>query len=305
MTRHFLADDDLSPDELIAVLDLADELKTHRRAARLTPGPLQGQSIVVIFEKNSTRTRLSFEIGISELGATPIVLDSGNTQIGRGETIEDTARVISRFADAIVIRTYGQDRIEGLAAASSVPVINALTEAYHPCQALADLQTIRSHFGRLEGLTLTYVGDGNNVAHSLLLAGAAAGVTVRVGAPDGYQPNPSIVARAAKLGHVEVVDDPMQAAKDAHVLYTDVWVSMGDEDSIERAAAMQPFQLNAAMLAHADPEAVVLHCLPAHREEEITSEVIDGPRSLVWDQAENRLHAQNALLVSLLTGRLT
>lgn len=304
MTRHFLKDDDLSPAELLAVLDLADELKANRKTARTQQGPLHGQTVVVIFEKNSTRTRLSFEIGISELGATPVVLDSGTTQIGRGETIEDTARVISRFADAIVIRTYGQDRIEALAAASSVPVINALTEAYHPCQALADLQTIRGHFGRLEGLTMTYVGDGNNVAHSLLLAGAAAGMTVRVGAPQGYHPDPEIVARAAALGHVEVIEDPAQAVKDAHVLYTDVWVSMGDEDSAARTKAMQPYQLNGDLLELADPEAIVLHCLPAHREEEITSEVIDGPRSLVWDQAENRLHAQNALLVSLLTGKL-
>jgi ornithine carbamoyltransferase len=305
MTRHFLKDDDLTPGELLQVLDLADELKASRLQHRVAAGPLQGKTVVVIFEKNSTRTRLSFEIGISELGANPVVLDSGTTQIGRGETIEDTARVISRFADAIVIRTYGQDRIEALAAASSVPVINALTEAYHPCQALADLQTVRGHFGRLEGLTLTYVGDGNNVAHSLLLGGAAAGMTVRIGAPAGFLPDADIVARAALLGHVEVVEDPILAAKDAHVLYTDVWVSMGDEDSAERTKAMQPFQLNADLLSHADPSAVVLHCLPAHREEEITSEVIDGPRSLVWDQAENRLHAQNALMVSLLTGRLT
>lgn len=302
MTRHLLKDDDLSPAELLQVLDLAAELKAHRKSA---PESLKGKSVVVIFEKNSTRTRLSFEIGIAELGAKPIILDASSTQLGRGETIEDTASVISRMADAIVIRTHGQDRIEALASASSVPVVNALTDSYHPCQALADLQTIREHFGRLEGLTLTYVGDGNNVAHSLMLAGAAAGLTVRVASPAGYQPDEAIVARAANLGHVEVSDDPMQAAKDAHILYTDVWTSMGqDQDAAARTKALQDYQLNATLLSQADPKAVVLHCLPAHRGEEISAEVMDGEQSLVWDQAENRLHAQKALMQVLLTGGL-
>ena len=305
MTRHFLADDDLAPAELVAVLDLADELKAQRTSTKAGK-PLAGKSIAVIFEKHSTRTRLSFEVGIAELGAHPVMLDGATSQISRGETIEDTARVLSRMVDAIVIRTHGQERIEALAAASTVPVINALTDSYHPCQALADLQTIRERCGRLEGVTLAYVGDGNNVAHSLLLAGAAAGLTVRVASPDGHQPDASILARAAALGEVEVLDDPTQAVKGAHVVYTDVWTSMGQDDSASTAktAAMRPYQLNAALLEGADSQVIVMHCLPAHRGEEITAEVMDGPQSVVWDQAENRLHAQKALLVALLDGQL-
>lgn len=308
MTRHFLADDDLTPSELVALLDLADDLKRNRlvdRVAPLAERPLAGRSVAVVFEKSSTRTRLSFEIGIAELGAHPILIDAATSQISRGETIEDTGRVMSRMADAIVIRTHSQERIEALAASSSVPVVNALTNAFHPCQALSDLQTIRAHFGRLEGVTIAYLGDGNNVACSLLLAGAAAGMTVRVASPADYQPDAGVVARAARLGQVEVLEDPQQAIKDCHVIYTDVWTSMGQEaEAAQRHGALAPYQVNAKLLGLADPEAVVLHCLPAHRGEEITAEVIDGPRSLVWDQAENRLHAQKALLLSLLDGRL-
>lgn len=303
--RHFLIDDDLEPAELLAVLDEADRLKGDRFGSRPLAGP---RSVAVIFEKASTRTRLSFEVGIVELGGHPVILDVRATQIGRGETIEDTARVLSRYVSAIVIRTFGQDRIEALAAAATVPVVNALTDLAHPCQALADLQTIREHLGRLRGVRLGYVGDGNNMAHSLLLAGAAAGLDVRVATPPGYEPDAAIVQRAGTLaarngGRVWCGTDPYAAAADADVLYTDVWASMGQEDdAARRLPAFQPYQVNADLLAAASPEAIVLHCLPAHRGEEISAEVIDGPRSVVFDQAENRLHAQKALLSFLLAG---
>ena len=302
--RHFLIDDDLSPAELLAVLDDADKRKADRFGDKPLSGP---RSVAVIFEKPSTRTRLSFEAGIADLGGHPIILDARSTQLGRGETIEDTAAVLSRYVDAIVIRTFGQDRIEALAAASSVPVINALTDLAHPCQALADLQTIREHKGTLAGLTLTYLGDGNNMAHSLLLAGAAAGLHVRVAAPEGFDPDPQIVARAADIGattggSATALRDPLEAATGADVLYTDVWASMGQEDEAEaRLAPFRPYQLDANALAAADPSAIVLHCLPAHRGEEISADVIDGPQSRVFDQAENRLHAQKAVLAFLLS----
>ena len=298
MTRHFLADDDLTPAEQAEVLALAAELKTGAPAA----GPLQGKAIAVVFEKPSTRTRLSFEVGIVQLGAHPVVLDARSTQLGRGETIEDTARVLSRYVDAIVIRTGGQDRIEALAGASSVPVVNALTDGFHPCQVLADLQTVQERKGRLAGLTLTYLGDGaNNMANSLLVGGAMAGLHVRVGAPKGYQPDPAVVERAAAYGtDVLVTDDPHEAAAGADVLYTDVWVSMGQGDADQRLRDLAPYSLDEKAVAAAGAEALVLHCLPAHRGEEIAAAVIDGPQSAVWDEAENRLHAQKALLTWLL-----
>ncbi|MBX6388314.1 MAG: ornithine carbamoyltransferase [Frankia sp.] len=303
--RHFLLDTDLTPAEQAAVLDAADQLKANRRAPDV-PRPLAGRSVALIFEKPSTRTRLSFEVGVAELGAHPLVIDANTTQLGRGETIEDTAAVLSRYVDAIVIRTFGQDRIEALAGAASVPVINALSDHAHPCQALADLQTIRAHFGSLAGHTLTYVGDGNNVAHSLLLAGAMAGLTVRVASPPGYQPDPGVVRQASEIGAttgaaVEVLTDPVAAATGADVLYTDVWASMGQEaDAAARVAAFQGFQLNESLLAVAAPKAIVMHCLPAHRGEEISAGAMDGPASAVFDQAENRLHVQKALLAFLL-----
>ena len=299
MPRHFLADDDLTPAEQAEVLSRAAHLKAVGRAA---PQPLAGRSVAVVFEKPSTRTRLSFEVGIAQLGAHPVVLDARSTQLGRGETIEDTARVLSRYVDAIVIRTFGQDRIEALAAASSVPVVNALTDAYHPCQVLADLQTIRERRGRTEGLTLTYLGDGaNNMAHSLLVGGAMAGMSVRVGAPAGYAPDPAVVERARSYGtDILVTQDPAEAAAGSDVLYTDVWVSMGQEDAERRVRDLTPYSLDDAAVAAAADDVVVLHCLPAHRDEEIAASVIDGPHSAVWDEAENRLHAQKALLVWLL-----
>jgi ornithine carbamoyltransferase len=303
MLRHFLVDDDLTALEQAAVLDEADRMKKDRFGTRPLTGP---RSIAVVFEKPSTRTRLSFEIGIAELGGHPVVLDARSTQLGRGETIEDTARVMSRYVDAIVIRTFGQDRIEALAAASGVPVVNALTDYAHPCQALADLQTIREHKGTLAGLTLAYLGDGNNMAHSLLLAGAIAGMNVQVGAPSGFEPMASATARATELaavsgGSVTVTSDPLAAAAGADVLYTDVWASMGQEDeAASRLAPFRPYAITDDLVAAAASDVVVMHCLPAHRGEEIAASVIDGPKSIVFDQAENRLHAQKALLAFVL-----
>ena len=299
MTRHFLSDDDLSAAEQAEVLDLAAELKRSRYDG---PTPLAGRAVAVVFEKPSTRTRLSFEVGIVELGGHPVVIDAGSTQLGRGETIEDTARVLSRYVDAIVIRTFGQDRIAALAAASTVPVVNALTDAYHPCQVLADLQTVRERRGRTQGLTLAYLGDGaNNMAHSYLVGGALAGMSVRIGAPVGHLPDDAVVARARELGaEVLVTSDAAEAAAGADVLCTDVWVSMGQGDRDQRLADLAPYALDDAAVAAASEDVVVLHCLPAHRGEEIAASVLDGPRSAVWDEAENRLHAQKALLTFLL-----
>jgi ornithine carbamoyltransferase len=303
--RHFLVDDDITPAEQTAVLDLAAAMKRDRLGHRPLAGP---RAVAVIFEKPSTRTRLSFEIGIAELGGHPVVLDARSTQLGRGETIEDTAAVLSRYAAAIVIRTFGQDRIAALAAAATVPVVNALTDLAHPCQALADLLTIREHRGELAGQTLTYLGDGNNMAHSLLLAGAMAGMHVRVGAPADYAPDREIVDRAAGIagrsgGSVAVTTDPAEAAEGADVLYTDVWASMGQEDEADdRTPVFRPYAVDEAAVAAAADDVLVLHCLPAHRGEEIAASVIDGPHSAVFDQAENRLHAQKALLAFLLAG---
>jgi ornithine carbamoyltransferase len=307
MVRHFLRDDDLTPAEQLAVLGLAAELKRDRYAHRPLVGP---RSVAVIFDKSSTRTRVSFEVGIAQLGGHPLIIDAASSQLGRGETIEDTARVLSRFVDAVVWRTGGQDRLERMAAAATVPVVNALTDDFHPCQVLADLQTIRERHGRLAGLTLAYLGDGgNNMAHSLLLGGVTAGLHVRVGAPDGFQPDPEVVrdakARAAEAGgSVALASDPEAAVDGADVVVTDTWVSMGQEDDgLDRRGPFLPFQVNAALLARADPKAIVLHCLPAHRGDEITDEVMDGPASAVFDEAENRLHAQKAILTWLLAGR--
>src|SRR5882757_6434458 len=289
MPRHLLRDDDLSPAEQLAVLDLADQLKRDRYAHRPLAGP---RPIAVIFDKSSTRTRVSFEVGIAQLGGHPLIIDAGSSQMGRGETISDTAKILSRFVDAIVWRTTGQDRIEEMAAAASVPVVNALTDQFHPCQVLADLQTIRERHGRLAGLTLVFLGDGaNNMAHSLLLGGVTAGLHVRVAAPAGFEPDPDVLRDAAKRAE----------ETGGSVLVTDTWVSMGQEaDGLDRRAPFLPYQVNADLLAHANPGATVLHCLPAHRGDEITDEVLDGPASGAWDEAENRLHAQKALLCWLL-----
>lgn len=269
-------------------------------------GRLAGKAVALIFEKPSTRTRVSFEVGVSQLGGHPVVLSSSELQLGRGETIEDTGRVMSRYVDAIVLRTFEQDRLEALARAATVPVVNALSDFEHPCQCLADLLTIREKRGELAGLTLTYLGDGNNVTHSLLLGGAKAGMRVRVATPPGYEPIPQIVERAEEIareagGSVSVLNDPFEAVTNADVLYTDVWASMGQEqEADERMLVFPTYRLDQAAVDRAAPDVVVLHCLPAHRGQEITDEVIDGPRSAVWDQAENRLHTQKALLLFLL-----
>jgi ornithine carbamoyltransferase len=302
MTRDYLSVDDVGTDEILHVLDLAASLKADRALHREA---LAGRTVALIFEKASTRTRVSFEVGVDQLGARPLTLAATDIQLGRGETIEDTGRVLSRYVDAIVLRTFEQERLEALAGAASVPVVNSLSDFEHPCQALADLQTIRERSGPLEGRVLAYVGDGNNVAHSLLLAGAKTGMTVRVAAPAGFEPIPQIVQRASEIaaetgGAVEIVSDPQSAVKGANVVYTDVWASMGQEDETEeRSLVFRPYQVNGGLMELADPEAIVLHCLPAHRGHEITDEVLDGPASAVWDQAENRLHSQKALLLFL------
>jgi ornithine carbamoyltransferase len=304
MTRHFLRDDDLMPAEQAEVLQLAAELKKDPFSRRPLEGP---RGVAVIFDKNSTRTRFSFEVGIAQLGGHAVVVDGRSTQLGREETLQDTAKVLSRYVDAIVWRTYGQARLSAMAETATVPIVNALSDQFHPCQVLADLQTVAERKGSLRGLRITYFGDGaNNMAHSLMLGAVTAGMHVTVAAPAGFAPDPLFTAvaehRAADTGaSVTITADPIVAASGADVLVTDTWTSMGQEDDgLDRVRPFRPFQLNADLLAKADSEAVVLHCLPAHRGHEITDEVIDGPHSAVWDEAENRLHAQKALLVWLL-----
>jgi ornithine carbamoyltransferase len=291
------------------VLDLAARVKADRLGHRPLAGP---RSVVVLFDKQSLRTRVSFEVGIAELGGQPIIVDAGVTHLGRGESLVDTGRVLSRYASAIVLRTHGDDRLAQLAAGSSVPVVNALTDGFHPCQLLADLLTIRERFGGTIGRILAYVGDSaNNMAQSYLLGGATAGLHVRVAGPAGYDPAPEVLARAARIaagtgGSVRVLRDPVEAVGGADVVATDTWTSMGQEDDgRDRITPFLPYQVNSDLLAGAGPDAIVLHCLPAHRGEEITDDVLDGPRSAVFDQAENRLHAQKALLAWLLADRGT
>jgi ornithine carbamoyltransferase len=263
--------------------------------------------VAVIFDKNSTRTRFSFEVGIAQLGGHAVVVDGRTTQLGREETLEDTGTVLSRYVDAIVWRTFAQERLTAMAAGATVPVINALSDEFHPCQVLADLQTLAERRGRLAGLRMTYFGDGaNNMAHSLMLGGVTAGIHVTIAAPRGFEPHPMFVAAARERAQltgasVTVTADAQAAAEGVDVLVTDTWTSMGQEnDGLDRVRPFRPFQVNADLLGRADPNAVVLHCLPAHRGHEITDDVIDGPHSAVWDEAENRLHAQKALLVWLL-----
>ena len=302
--RHFLRDDDLRPAEQAAVLDLGLRLKADPFSARPLEGP---RSVAVLFDKTSTRTRFSFDAGISQLGGNPVVVESGATQMGKGETLSDTARVMSRYVEAIVWRTYSQEGLIELAAHSDVPVINALSDDFHPCQILADLLTIRENFGRTAGLRAVYLGDGaNNMGHSYLLGFATAGMHVTIAAPEGYQPTGQVVADAEQIaagtgGSVVITTDALSAVDGADVLITDTWVSMGMEDSAsERLRDLAEYQLDQALVDRASEQVIVLHCLPAYREKEITTEVIDGPRSRVFDEAENRLHAQKALLVWLL-----
>jgi ornithine carbamoyltransferase len=305
--RHFLRDDDLTPAEQREVLELGLAFHDDRFVRTPLSGP---RGVAVIFDKPSTRTRASFSVGIAELGGYPLVIDAQTSQLGRGEPVADTARVLGRMCSAIVWRTFGQELIEEMASFAGVPVVNALTDAFHPCQILADLLTVAQHrggVGSLPGTTLAYLGDAaNNMAHSYLLGGVTAGMHVRVAGPDGYLPDPAIVADAERIaaqtgGSVLVTTDPDAAVDGADVLATDTWVSMGQEDEKgEREAPFVPFAIDAAALAKAADDAIVLHCLPAYRGKEISADVIDGPQSVVWDEAENRLHAQKALLTWLL-----
>ena len=305
--RHFLRDDDLDQADQAEILDLADAFRADRFHARPLEGP---RAVAVVFDKPSTRTRISFAVGIAELGGYPLVIDAQSSQMGRGEPIEDTTRVLDRQVAAIVWRTSGHERIEAMAAVSAVPVVNALTDLFHPCQVLADLQAVRARKGKLADLTLTFLGDGaNNMAHSYLLGGAVAGMHVRVGAPTDYQPHPAILAEAARIaadtgGSVRYVASPADAVEGADVVATDTWVSMGQEgEAGHRASPFVPYAVDAAAMQRAAADAVVLHCLPAYRGSEIAAEVIDGPQSIVWDEAENRLHAQKALLTWLLAAQ--
>lgn len=309
MTLHFLKDDDLTPAQQREVLELGLAFATDRFYARPFEGP---KAVAVLFDKPSTRTRVSFSVGVAELGGYPLVIDAAGSQLGRGEPISDTAKVLTRQASMIVWRTFAHANIEEMAANSTVPVINSLTDSYHPCQILADLLTVAQHKGgvdKLAGLTLSYVGDGaNNMAHSYLLGGVTAGMHVRIGAPEGFLPDEQIVARAAQIaeqtgGSVLVTTNAQDAFHGADVVAADTWVSMGDEgDAASREEPFVPYQVNAQAMALAAPDALVLHCLPAYRGKEITAEVIDGPQSVVWDEAENRLHAQKALMTWLANG---
>jgi ornithine carbamoyltransferase len=308
MTRHFLRDDDLSPAELLEVLDLADRMKAEPFDHKPLAGP---RTVALVFDRPTLRTQVSFAAGIAELGGNPMTVDGGLAAMGSREGVEDVARILGRQAAAVVWRTAHQGDVVTMAAYAGVPVLNALTDEFHPCQVLADLQTVRERHGRLAGLTLTYLGDGaNNMAHSLLLGGATAGLHVRIAAPDGFEPLPDVTLaakyRAAETGgSATVLSDPLTAVDGADVLVTDTWTSMGQEsDGLDRVTPFRALQINAELLARASAgstkKITVLHCLPAHRGAEITDEVLDGPASAVWDEAENRLHVQKALLVWLL-----
>lgn len=304
MTRHFLRDDDLTAIEQAEVLDLAVALKKDRWKLKPLEGP---QTVAVIFDKSSTRTRVSFAVGIADLGGSPLIISTASSQLGGKETPSDTARVLERQVAAIVWRTYAQAGLEEMARDTRVPVVNALSDDFHPCQLLADLLTIREHKGELAGLTLSFFGDGScNMAHSYLLAGATAGMHVRIAAPNSYAPRADVVADAERIaastgGSVQVFTDPAQAAAGADIIVTDTWVSMGKEDEkAQRVSELGPYKVSQQTMRQADDDAIFIHCLPADRGYEVDADVIDGPQSVVWDEAENRLHAQKALLVWLL-----
>jgi ornithine carbamoyltransferase len=302
MTKHFLRDDDITTSEQQQILELAVELKKSPYSQKPFAGP---KTVAVIFDKTSTRTRVSFAVGIADLGGAPLIIDSQSSQLGGKESVSDTAKVLERQVAQIVWRTYAQAGLEEMAANSKVPVINALSDDFHPCQLLADLLTIQEHKGKLAGLKLAYVGDGNNMANSYMLAGAVAGLHVSIATPVGYEPDSSVVAGSAALalangGSVTVSNSPAEAISDADVVTTDTWVSMGQEsEKQERLRAFAGFTIDAALMGHAKSDAIVLHCLPAYRGYEISADVLDGPQSVIWDQAENRLHAQKALMVWL------
>ena len=299
--RDFISLHDFTQDELSCILDVANKLKHEQKTGRPHTA-LQGKTLGMIFTKSSTRTRVSFEVGMYQLGGHALFLSGRDIQLGRGETIADTARVLSRMVDGIMIRTFSHQEVLELAEFATIPIINGLTDLLHPCQVLADLMTIQEHKGHLAGLKLAYIGDGNNMAHSLMFGGAKMGLHVVIASPPGYKPDPVMVALAqtdAKEngGCVEVIDDPLEAVRGADVLYTDVWASMGQEEEANvRKVAFEGYQINSDSLKRADQSAIVLHCLPAHRGEEITEEVIEGPQSVVFDEAENRLHAQKAIM---------
>lgn len=305
--RDFISIHDWSRDELAEALDLAQWLK-ERLKLGLREEPLKGKTLGMYFAKPSTRTRLSFEVGIQQLGGYGLFLSAADLQLRRGESIADTARVMSRYLDGIMIRTFAHADVVELARWADIPVINGLTDEEHPCQVMADLLTIKEKLGRLSGLKMAYVGDGNNMAHSLMDGGAKFGMHVVIACPEGYAPDPARVNRAKEAaakygGQIEVVHDPLEAVAGANVVYTDVWTSMGqEEESARRLRAFQGYQVDAQLMSAADPGAIFLHCLPAHRGEEITSDVMDGARSIIFEQSENRLHAQKALLVELLAG---
>ena len=303
MTKHFLKDDDITPSQQAQIIDRAIKLKADRFSERPFAGP---QTVAVIFDKTSTRTRVSFAVGIAELGGVPLIIDSGVSQLGKKESVADTARVLERQVAQIVWRTYSQAGLDEMAANSSVPVINALSDSWHPCQLLADLMTIKECFGKTEGLKLAYVGDANNnMANSYLVACAMAGMDVSIAAPEGYGPDDAVLDRAREIagiqgGKIASSNDPLEAVESAHVVVTDTWVSMGMEDQAqERALVFQAFTVDSALMSKADKGAIFLHCLPAYRGFEVSADVIDGGQSRVWQEAENRLHAQKALMAWL------
>ncbi|MFA4886272.1 MAG: ornithine carbamoyltransferase [Desulfotomaculaceae bacterium] len=303
--RDLLSLHDLTPEELAAILELAGELKEKQK--QNIPHPLLvGKTLGMIFQKSSTRTRVSFEVAMYQLGGYALFLNANDLQLGRGETIADTARVLSRYLDGIMIRTYAQADVEGLARYADIPVINGLTDLTHPCQVLADLLTIKERKGKLAGLRLAYVGDGNNVCHSLLFGCAKVGMDISVASPEGYKPKQEIVRLATEDAkqtgsRVEICTDPVMVVADADVVVTDVWAGMGQEaEQTKRVSALLPYQINPALVSHAKTDYIFLHCLPAHRGEEVVDEIIDGPNSAAWDEAENRLHAQKAVLSMLL-----
>jgi len=301
MNKHLLKLQDWSREEIIETLDLADKLKYEKKNG-IEHHLLKGKTLGMIFQKSSTRTRVSFEVGMTDLGGATLFLSSRDLQIGRGEPVEDTARVLSRYLDGIMIRTFAQEEVEKLAEYGSIPIINGLTDYCHPCQVLADLQTIREHKGSFEGLKMCYIGDGNNMCNSLIVGGVKVGMKVAVACPEGYRPDPEVMKWAAENGDFAVTDDVFEAAKNADVLFTDVWASMGQEgEAAERQKVFAgKYQINDSLLAVANPGAMVQHCLPAHRGEEITAEVFEAHADEIFDEAENRLHAQKAVLVRLM-----
>lgn len=303
--RDLLELNDYTPEEITYLIELAIELKRKQKSGEVYQ-PLLGKTIGLIFEKSSTRTRVSFEVGMYQLGGHALFLSKNDIQLGRGETVGDTAQVMSRYLDGIMIRTFGHDKVEDLARFASVPVINGLSDLAHPCQVLADYQTVYEHKGRLKGLKLAYIGDGNNMAHSLLIGGAKLGVHVSIAGPAGYEPDAAVVAEAREIARgtgaeIVITRSPQEAVRGADVIYTDVWASMGfEEEQLAREAAFKDYQVNEQLVQGAKPDYLFLHCLPAHREEEVSTGVIDGPNSVIFDQAENRLHAQKALMAALM-----